>query len=126
MTRERIYTRRMTFVARTDLKTYPIVIATCCALFVMAGALSRPATPDTGLTEDAVYKEQCAKCHGKTGEGRHFGGPSLLSEKAAAMSKDDLRTIIANGKGHMPKFAAKLKPEQIDRLVDEISAANKK
>jgi mono/diheme cytochrome c family protein len=37
-----------------------------------------------------------------------------------------LRTIIANGKGHMPKFAAKLKPEQIDRLVDEISAANKK
>jgi mono/diheme cytochrome c family protein len=72
-----------------------------------------------------VYKKDCAKCHGKTAEGRHFGGPSLISEKAAAASADDLRNIITNGKGHMPKFAGKLTSEEIDTLVKQIQALNK-
>lgn len=81
---------------------------------------------NSGLSEDAVYKAHCEKCHGKTAEGRHFLGPSLVSEKAAAMSNDDMRTMIANGKGRMPKFAGKLKPEEIDRLVNEIRTVNTK
>jgi mono/diheme cytochrome c family protein len=80
----------------------------------------------SGLTEDAVYKAHCAKCHGKTAQGRHFGGPSLLSEKAAAMAEDELRAMIANGKGRMPKFAGKLRAEEIDRLVEEIRTVNRK
>ena len=72
------------------------------------------------LTDDAVYQNNCAKCHGKTGEGRHFAGPSLVSEKAAATSTDELRSIITNGKHHMPKFAGKLTAEEIDTLVGQI------
>ena len=49
-----------------------------------------------------------------------------MSEKAAAMSGDDMRTMITNGKGRMPKFAGKLKPEEIDRLVNEIRTVNQK
>jgi mono/diheme cytochrome c family protein len=67
-----------------------------------------------------VYKKDCAKCHGKTAEGRHFGGPSLVSEKTADASADDLHNIT-NGKGHMPKFADK----EIDTPVKQIQALNK-
>jgi len=42
------------------------------------------------------------------------------------MSADDLHGIIANGKGHMPKFSDKLTPADIDTLVQQIEALNKK
>ena len=55
-----------------------------------------------------------------------MAGPSLLSGKATTMSADDLRTIITNGKHHMPKFGEKLASADIDVLVDQIQAMNKK
>lgn len=84
-------------------------------------------TPDSpgSLADNPVYQRNCAKCHGKTAEGRHFGGPSLASSNAAAASSDDLRNIISNGKGHMPKFAGKLRTEEIDQLVAQIKALAK-
>jgi mono/diheme cytochrome c family protein len=78
------------------------------------------------LISNSVYEKNCAKCHGKSAEGRHFGGPSLVSEKASSASEDDLRSIIANGKGRMPKYGEKLSPEQINRLILQIKAANTK
>jgi mono/diheme cytochrome c family protein len=54
-----------------------------------------------------------------------FGGPSLISEKAAAASVEDLRNMIANGKGRMPKYAGKLTSEEIDKLVQQIRALNR-
>ena len=42
------------------------------------------------------------------------------------MSDNDLHNIIANGKGHMPKYASKLTSEEIDALVEQIKALNKK
>jgi mono/diheme cytochrome c family protein len=75
------------------------------------------------LTENPVYQKNCAKCHGKTAEGRHFAGPSLVSEKTTAASAADLRSIISNGKHHMPKYAGKLTPEEIDTLVQQIKAS---
>jgi mono/diheme cytochrome c family protein len=81
---------------------------------------------DEGLLANPVYVKDCAKCHGKTAEGRHFGGPSLVSDKAAAASTEDLRNIIVNGKGHMPKFAGKLTTEEIETLVRQTQALHKK
>jgi hypothetical protein len=54
------------------------------------------------------------------------GGPSLLSEKTAGMSADDLPNIITNGKDHMPKYAGKLTSEEIGTLVQQIKVLNKK
>lgn len=102
------------------------MIGTCCALFALAVAFAQTPTGDQGLTDNPVFKKDCAGCHGKTAEGRHFGGPSLISDKVAAASADDLHNIIANGKGRMPKYASKLKPEEIDTLVQQIRALNKK
>ena len=75
--------------------------------------------PAGSLTGDPVYDKSCAKCHGKEAEGRHFGGPSLATSK---MSSDELKAIITNGKGRMPKFADKLTADQIATLSAEIKA----
>jgi len=93
--------------------------AVCLSLTLAAASAQTPA-PDAALTASPAYRKNCAKCHGKTAEGRHFGGPSLISKKVAAASADDLRDIISNGKGRMPKYAGKLTPEEIDTLVQQI------
>ncbi len=111
---------------RFDLRKYKFIIATCSVLFALAAVFAQTPPSDTSLTASPVYQKSCAKCHGKTAEGRHFGGPSLTSEKAAAASVEDLRNIITNGKGRMPKFTGKLTTEEIDALIQQIQALNKK
>ena len=95
-------------------------------LLCLALAHAQDAKTEGSLTSNPVYEKNCAKCHGKTAEGRFMAGPSLLSGKATTMSADDLRTIITNGKHHMPKFGEKLASADIDGLVDQIQAMNKK
>jgi mono/diheme cytochrome c family protein len=103
------------------------VLLLTAAAFLAPAVLSAQTPPaNASLTTNPVFEKQCAKCHGKTAEGRHFGGPALISEKVAAATPEDLTRIINNGKGHMPKYADKLKPEEIDSLVQQIKAANKK
>jgi len=95
-------------------------------LLCLALAHAQDAKPEGSLTSNPVYEKSCAKCHGKTAEGRFMAGPSLLSGKATAMSATDLRNIITNGKRHMPKFDEKLSSAEIDVLVDQLQAQNKK
>ena len=92
-----------------------------CAVAAMAQAPT-----DVGLTENPAYEKHCAKCHGKSADGRHFGGPSLRTDKVNSMSNEELRTVISNGKGRMPKFADKFSPDEIDALVKQIKALEKK
>ena len=106
------------------MKTYRLA---ACSLFLALTAASAQTPPsDATLTGNPVYQKDCAKCHGKTAEGRHFGGPSLVSDKATAASPDDLRNVITDGKGHMPKFAGKLTSAEINTMVEQIKASSKK
>ena len=88
-------------------------------------ALAAQARPSDALASNPVFAKKYAKCHGKTAEGRHFGGPSLLSGKVGVTSEDDLRNIITNGKGRMPKYGTKLSASEINKLVEQIRAAAK-
>jgi Cytochrome C oxidase, cbb3-type, subunit III len=88
--------------------------------FAISSAYSEEKLSNSTLSSDSTYQKNCAKCHGKTAEGRHFGGPSLVSEKVSSASPDDLRNIIANGKGRMPKYSGKLSAEEINRLILQI------
>jgi mono/diheme cytochrome c family protein len=101
-------------------------VAVCSLLFALTVASAQTPPSDATLNANPVYQKNCAKCHGKTAEGRHFGGPSLVSDKTTAASIDDLRKVITDGKGHMPKFAGKLTSTKIDTLVEQIKASNKK
>jgi mono/diheme cytochrome c family protein len=100
------------------LTTFRLTLA--LTILLTANTQAQTEKPDASLTANPVFQQNCAKCHGKTAEGRHFAGPSLVSEKATSTSADDLRTIITNGKHHMPKFAGKLTPADIDALVEQI------
>ncbi len=105
------------------MKAARLSIALSSLLFALTAAAQTPSAAT--LTENPVFQKDCAKCHGKTGEGRHFAGPSLVSEKTTSTSADELRDIITNGKHHMPKFAGKLTPEEINTLVQQITASKK-
>lgn len=109
-----------------DLKTYLLTIAACSVFLGLTVAVAQTPPAGASLITNPVFKKDCAKCHGKTAEGRHFGGPSLISQKTAGTSTEDLRNVIANGKGRMPKFASKLTAEEIETLVQQIQALNKK
>ncbi len=108
------------------MRIYQLTIVAGYSLLMFGLALAQTPQSDSGLTANPVYTKNCAKCHGKTAEGHHFGGPSLTSAKAAAVSADDLRKIITDGKGHMPKYGGKLSAEEIDTLVKQIETLNKK
>ncbi|MGB8580231.1 MAG: cytochrome c [Candidatus Sulfotelmatobacter sp.] len=107
------------------MKTIGFKFVVCCLLAAPVG-LSAQTSSAEGLAANPVFQQNCAKCHGKTAEGRHFGGPSLVSEKVTDTSADDLRNIISNGKHRMPKFEGKLTPEEINRLVEQIRMLSKK
>jgi len=108
------------------LKTSRPTIAVCSLFFALTTVPAQTPPSDATLTANPVFHKNCAKCHGKTAEGRYFGGPSLISEKTAATSAGDLRNLITHGKGRMPKYAGKLTSEEIDTLVQQIKALNKK
>jgi mono/diheme cytochrome c family protein len=109
------------------LKTSRVAFAAYSLFLALAVASAQTSsTPVTGLTSNPAYEKNCAHCHGKTAKGRKFGGPSLISIKVASASEDDLRNIIANGKGHMPKYDGKLRDEEINTLVRQIQSLNRK
>jgi mono/diheme cytochrome c family protein len=110
------------------MKALPFTVALffSCSLLFAPGVLSAQTSADATLIANPVFQKNCAKCHGKTAEGRRFGGPSLVSDKTGAASDDDLRNLITNGKGRMPKYASKLTPEEINTLVEQIKALSKK
>jgi mono/diheme cytochrome c family protein len=107
------------------LKASGLTIVMCFVLFALAGVSAQTPPPEAVLTANPVFQKNCTKCHGKSATGRHFGGPSLTSEKNTATSAADLRNIITNGKGRMPKYASKLTSEEIDTLVQQIKALSK-
>jgi mono/diheme cytochrome c family protein len=108
---------------RSCLKTSRLTIAVCFLFFALTPCSAQTPRSDTTLAANPIFQKNCAKCHGKTAEGRHLGGPSLISDKAT--STDDLHSIITNGKGRMPKYASKLTSEEIDTLVQQIKTLNK-
>lgn len=107
------------------MKTIRVAIAIYAICLLPIGVSAQAPDSDASLIHNPVYQKNCEKCHGKAATGRHFAGPSLASEKVTAASSDDLRNLISNGKGHMPKFAGKLTPEEIDQLVAQIKALAK-
>ena len=94
-----------------------ICLSLCCGTSVSAQS-----TSSDRLASNPLFEKNCAKCHGKAGDGRHFGGPSLKTEKVAGASTGELRATITNGKGRMPKFGDKLTSDEITTLAEQIKA----
>jgi len=87
-------------------------------------ATSSAATPDEFASLRPVFKENCSKCHGDTGEGgpvtvdgKKLRVPSFKSGHALKHTDEDFADQIMNGGEGMPKFKGKLTPEQVNQLV---------
>lgn len=107
------------------MKITRLVTAACSLLLAITASSAQTSPSAATLTNNPVFEKNCAKCHGKTAAGRFMAGPSLVAEKATATSANDLRNIITNGKGRMPKYTGKLTAEEIDTLVRQIKASAK-
>jgi outer membrane protein assembly factor BamB len=70
----------------------------------------------------AIYTQRCAMCHKADGTGtRALGTPDFtLREWQAQHADEDLIEAIQKGKGVMPPFENKLKPEEINGVVTEV------
>ena len=72
----------------------------------------------------ALYKSKCAMCHGA--DGAKTSGHDFTTADFQKQSDDALVAVIANGKApKMPKYADKLKPEEIKGLVAYIRTLKK-
>jgi mono/diheme cytochrome c family protein len=98
------------------------------------GAIAAPAkaSPESIANGETIYKRQCQMCHGATGMGdgpaaKMLKGklPNLTDKAAMAKIKDeDIHEAIENGLktdvGNMPAFKAKLKPEEIQDVINYV------
>jgi cytochrome c6 len=68
------------------------------------------------------FKTNCALCHAPDGSGNSPPGKALKakdlrSPEVQQQSDADLTLAITKGKGKMPAFGAKLKPDEIKALL---------
>jgi len=97
-----------------------------------AAAPAAKASPESIANGETIYKRQCQMCHGATGMGdgpaaKTLKGklPNLADKTAMAKIKDeDIHDAIENGLktevGNMPAFKAKLKPEEIQDVMNYV------
>jgi mono/diheme cytochrome c family protein len=98
------------------------------ALTALLAAL--PAFADGGPDGAALYKKNCALCHGVDGSGQTPAGKSLhardlRSPEVQKMTNKELFTIIAEGKAAMPGYKATLTQSDIDALITFIRELKK-
>lgn len=70
--------------------------------------------------EAALFRQNCAICHGQEANGREIDGriiPSLRFGAAAAKSEQEIYAQIADGKLPMPAFRNQLTEEEIRKMV---------
>jgi len=78
----------------------------------------------------AIYKKDCAICHGADGKGiPTFKTPNFTEPKWQASTKDkDIREVIKNGKKGtlMQGFAGQLNDQEISAVIGHIRSLKKK
>ncbi len=95
------------------LRLIPVAIFTCLVL-----------TPALSAQMDVakIYKTNCELCHGpdgsgNTGTGKAMHARDLGSDETQKQSDAALTEVISKGRGKMPAFGKKIKPEDITKLL---------
>jgi cytochrome c6 len=100
------------------------------AIFTIA-LLAAPAWGEGNEAGKAVYDKQCASCHGADGKGNAKRATMLKIDaakldltraEAAGMTADQKKTVLVEGKGKMPAYGKKLKPEEVDAVLNHAMA----
>jgi mono/diheme cytochrome c family protein len=91
-----------------------LAIAAIATLVSACGSSQQAYHPPT--TGPAIYRADCATCHGAHGEG--FEGPTLRGVAQRYPNENDQIALVSNGRGQMPSWAGQLTPAQIQAVVD--------
>lgn len=100
-------------------------------IFISLATLALPVSVRAQSDGEKLFSARCTLCHAADGSGSSPTGKALKakdlkSEEVQKASDEDLTTIITNGKGKMPAFGKKLKPEEIQALVVYVRTLAKK
>ena len=99
--------------------------------FIAASILMALPTATQGQSDAAkLYKTNCGLCHSANGSGDSPSGKALhakdlRSEEVQKQSDEALSEIITKGKGKMPAFGSKIKPDDVTKLVTYLRALPK-
>ena len=93
--------------------------------FIAAGILCFLALPTATHAQSdpaKIYKTNCVLCHSADGSGEGTTGKALhakdlRSDEVLKENDATLSEIISKGKGKMPAFGAKIKPDDVEKLV---------
>ncbi len=101
------------------VNTTVVAAGTTAAGTTAAGGTESTAAGTTAAASnidgEALYGDQCASCHGKTGGGGF--GPSLKGIQNTYPDAADEEAVVADGQGSMPGFSGDLSPEEITAIV---------
>ncbi len=100
------------------------LIQSLCLAGLLTGA-ALAAAQENNLTGEALFKKQCAGCHGPNGSGqtamgRTFHLRDLRSQDVQNMTDPQISDVIGKGRNKMPAYGGKLSKNQISSLVGYI------
>ena len=77
-----------------------------------------------------IFKTNCVLCHSANGSGdnatgKAFHAKDLRSAEVQKQTDEELAEVITKGKGKMPAFGAKIKPDDVKKLVAYLRALPK-
>jgi mono/diheme cytochrome c family protein len=107
---------------RVFLHLVPTAILSCLVLQSVMQAEADPAK---------LYQTSCALCHGADGSGdtapgKAFHAKDLRSDEVQKQTDAQLTEVITKGRGKMPAFGGKIKPDDMAKLVAYIRELAKK
>jgi len=89
-----------------------LIIASLCLVALACGG--KKASPETLASGKKVYKQNCMLCHGADGKLGANGSKDLTM---SAMTLEERKAIIKNGKGKMIGLGSILDDKQIEAVA---------
>jgi mono/diheme cytochrome c family protein len=94
----------------------------CIIVTSMLCSLAATGVAQTQGDAAKIFKANCALCHsadgsGNTGLGKSLKAPDLRSPETQKQSDAALTEVITKGHDKMPAFGAKIKPDDVTKLV---------
>ncbi len=111
---------------RIKLIVFAMLAAAAVALLLTS------TTPSSAAADGkALYAQHCASCHGTDGAGATPAGKSMKlralgSPEVQKMTDAQLSDLTSKGKGKMPGYSSKLKPEEVKSVVAHMRTFAKK
>ncbi len=112
---------------RNRILLVPSVLLLAALFASPARAQEKASTAPDGA---ALFKAQCAACHGEAGVptpmGKMLKAPDLSAPERADISADSIAAVISKGKGQMKGFGDRLSEAEIKALAEYVKTLVKK